>query len=329
SPSLENLTFIGDESIFEVKDGLMPSFISSTSLRYLALKGGIAFELTSSLLLALHAPNLEKVHIAEPCLRINGVGWEEITYQMEERFLRRKDTFGKVHSLVFDPWPDYDDDEDPREDMHFFRFLMLAFPNITSLELDQKDVCVLSICNGKHGLPPPGWAFIDRLTIHDNPAHHALKHVLAFAHFRNSNCNNYVEEDQEESEDDDTSEESDDDVGNEDHDTAQEGDDDIGNQDHETGEDQDSEYQDEAQSIQTWPLKRYEDMYRSAKRQGKRKANEAIMAGVEEKGDFDCTPIETIVIKGRGKRKVKVDKIISLLRKKVRSVQVLEALGPV
>ncbi|KAG8961189.1 hypothetical protein FRC00_012980 [Tulasnella sp. 408] len=332
SPSLESFTFIGDESGFEVKGGLMSSFISSTSLRYLSLKGEIAFELTSSLLLALHAPNLEKVHVAEPSLRINAVGWVEVADQMEERFLRRKDTFEKVHSLVLDPWPDDDDDDDdpePRDDMHFFRFLMVAFPNITSLDLDQKDVRVLSICNGKHGSLPPGWAFIDRLTIHDNPAHHALKRVLDFAHFRNRSCHNYVEEDEEESEDDDTSEESDDDVGNEDDDTSQESDSNVGNQDHETGEDQDSEDRDEPQLIKPWSLKpACGDVSKRAKREGKRKAKEAIMAKVEKKGDFDCTLIETVIIKCRGKRKVKVNQVIGRLRKKVRSVQVLEALGP-
>ncbi|KAG8902057.1 hypothetical protein FRC00_002326 [Tulasnella sp. 408] len=338
SPSLESLTFIDSESVFEVKDKLPPSFISSTSLRHLALKGGIAFELTSSLLLALHAPNLETVHIAEPCRRINAVGWGGIADQMEERFLRRKDTFEHVHSLVLDPWPDGVQAR-PRNDMHFFRFLMIAFPNITSLDLDQKDVCVLSISNGENELLRPGWAFIDRLTVHDNPSHHALERVLAFVDFRDRNGRDHVEGDEEEVEDDDNGEESDGTIGkedphrsqegdgdvrNQDHDTTQEGDDDVGNQDHTTENDQASEGRNAAQLIASLSGRLWEN----ARQAGRRKANEALKAWAEERGDFECTPIETVVIKIRGKTKAEVNKVIDRLRERVKSVQVLEALGP-
>ncbi|KAG9045638.1 hypothetical protein FS837_005950 [Tulasnella sp. UAMH 9824] len=221
--------------------------------------------------------------------------------------------------------------------MHFFRFLMLAFPNITSLDLNQKDVGVLSISNGENKLLPPGWAFIDQLTIHDNPSHHALGDVLAFVDFRNRNGSDHVEKAEEEIEGDDSGEENDGDIGKEDHDNnqegdgdvededhdiSQEGDDDIENQDHETEEDQDSERQRVAQLIASWSLRQLQ----SARGAGRREGNEAAWA--KEREDFECTPIKTVVIKSRGKRKVEVHEAIGRLRERVNSVQVFEALGP-
>ncbi|KAG8889664.1 hypothetical protein FRC00_014452, partial [Tulasnella sp. 408] len=117
--------------------------------------GGITFSFTTRFLLALHAPSLETVHITTPLLGVDeraagaSFGWEQIVELMEERFLTRKDTFGQVHSLVLDPdWSG----TSPRRNWGFFRFLMAAFPCITSLDLDQKDIEVLSLCNGKNDL---------------------------------------------------------------------------------------------------------------------------------------------------------------------------------
>ncbi|KAG9027585.1 hypothetical protein FS837_004220 [Tulasnella sp. UAMH 9824] len=196
SPSLENPTFMGTEAAFNVEGDLTLSVLSSPSLRYLATDWRITFTFTARLLLALHAPSLETVHITTPLLRVDKriagtpVGWEEIVELMEDRFLTRKDTFGQVHSLVLDP---YWSGTSPRRNWVFFRFLMAAFPRINSLDLDQKDIELLSICNGKNDLLEAGGTSINQLTIRGNASHLVLDHLFAFVHVRNSNGRNKVE----------------------------------------------------------------------------------------------------------------------------------------
>ncbi|KAG8925673.1 hypothetical protein FRC01_009836 [Tulasnella sp. 417] len=238
SPALENLTFLATLSAFEIEDDLIPSTITSASLLYLAMKDMIGFDFTSKFLLGLHAPNLETVHVSLPLLRVNElfagthILWNKIADQVEKRFLRRKETFEKVRSLVLDPGGS---PSSPYCDLGFFRFLMAAFPRINSLDLDRKHIEVLGICNGKGGSLEAGWASINQLTIHGDPSHHVLDHILAFVCFRNTNGYNLMGEDEEDSGDEHEGEEDDDELENE-------GD--------EVEDDQDTESQDDDQEIE-------------------------------------------------------------------------------
>lgn len=307
SPSLENLTFMGAEAPFGVKGSLASSVLSSPSLRHLATDGGITFSFTARLLLALHAPSLETVHITTPLLgsneRIAGApfGWEAIFELMEERFLTRKDTFGQVHSLVLHPdWSG----TNPRRNWGFFRLLMAAFPRITSLDLDEKDIEVLSLCNGKNDLLEAGWTFVNQLTIRGNASQFVLDHLFAFFRVRNGNGRNKVK------------------GGSVDEVRGEGGDDD---EDAETKEVQHEESQSHGEDAASRRKRGHDGEEEVTEMGGKQRATEA---GVDEdETDLGFMPIETVILRSRGTAEAAIDEFIMRLRERVRSMQVLHTLG--
>ncbi|KAG9031224.1 hypothetical protein FS837_003027 [Tulasnella sp. UAMH 9824] len=179
SQALENLTFSGGESTFEVGDRLVPFALSCPSLRSLTMEGGIAANFTTRFLLALHAPNLETVRVTTPSLlsyeKSLGipVHWEQAINQIEERDAEEAAAFENVQSLAIDP---DDDGLSPRHNRGFFCFLMAAFPRINSLDLYHTAIGLLNICNEENDLLEGAWRFLNKLTVRGNLSHHSLKH---------------------------------------------------------------------------------------------------------------------------------------------------------
>ncbi|KIO17570.1 hypothetical protein M407DRAFT_227995 [Tulasnella calospora MUT 4182] len=212
SPSLQNLTFIGTEAVFDVECEKQPD-VPASSLRYLGMKGGVTANFAAYFLLALHAPNLETVDIAIPLLRVNEwmigapVSWEDMIDQMETRFLR-KETFRTVRSLVIDP---EDDGSRPHRFRGFFRFLAAAFPCITSLDVNQKEIRGLISSRNGNNLLESGWDLLDTLTIRGSPSRGTLARILAFARARNGTHLDGLEGDEENSGEEYASSEEDDD----------------------------------------------------------------------------------------------------------------------
>ncbi|KAG8923159.1 hypothetical protein FRC00_006554 [Tulasnella sp. 408] len=309
SQALENLTFSGGESTFEVVDRLVPFALSCPSLRSLTMEGGIAANFTTRFLLALHAPNLESVRVTTPSLlsyeKSLGIPvyWDQVINQIEARGAKGTAVFENVQSLAIDP---DDDGLSPRHNRGFFRFLMAAFPRITSLDLDRTELGVLNICNKENDLLEGAWRFLNKLIIRGNPSHHSLERMLGFVRVRNgtghvglegvgadgSSEKDFDEEgssedDYDESEGDETKEDEDEVSGNKVDDSATEMDEDANKQDIDES---------------------------SGAAEGGSDANSA---------EGYLMPIETVVIKGRKTADAFEDELIRRFRAEVRNLSIV------
>ncbi|KAG8893933.1 hypothetical protein FRC01_013260, partial [Tulasnella sp. 417] len=157
------------------------------------MKDGIPATFIAGFLLALRAPNLETVHVTGPQFRRHEsiseipVLWEGVIDQLEERYARSKEAFGNVRTLVIELR------DGKQRTRGFFRFLMTAFPRVTSLNLDPGEIDFLSLCNGEDESPGMGWVFLNKLTIDGCPPLHALERLLAFVQVRGYKSCNYME----------------------------------------------------------------------------------------------------------------------------------------
>ncbi|KAG8898906.1 hypothetical protein FRC01_010725 [Tulasnella sp. 417] len=296
SPHLENLTFMGPDLVDNVADNLASYVLPCPSLRSLAMKGGIVPSFTAGFLLALRAPNLETVHVTGPHChwyeRTSGTPalWEEVIDRLEERYARSKETFGNVRSLTIEQ------QHERYRHEGFFRFLMTAFPRITSLNLDQRGIDVLSVCNVEDGRRGMGWVFLNKLTIHGCPPLHALERLLAFFQARGYKACNFVEGYGEE--------------------RGDEGDD--GEKGGGAEENHNKEVHDEDEDAGGGG----DD--EGAENEVQHRAGKVVAAGVREgKSKLGFMPIETLVIQGRRETETATDEVLGRLRDTVESLQIV------
>lgn len=307
STSLENLTFVGGEPTFDVEDDSEEEFVlPCPSLRYLEMKGGTAADFVTRFLLALHAPNLETVHVTAPsvCYETMSrlpVDWEEVMDQLDEKYREGNLTIENVRSLVLDP--EYDG-YSPRHNGGFFRFLINAFPHITSLNLNVSEIEVLRICKEENDGFDMEWPHLNKLVLRGNPSPRALKRLLDFVRSRNGTGPADYEEESEEEDGDEYDED--------DYDDEETGEDETDDEDDENEDkDSDSEGEDDG-----------EGENEGASSEGKNEASGVVGAGVDEDAESSwCMPIETVVIKGRKIVDAASSELLRLLREEVQVVQ--------
>ncbi|KAG8964994.1 hypothetical protein FRC05_003521 [Tulasnella sp. 425] len=299
--SLENLTFMGGKSTFDVEDESPEFVLLCPSLRYLGMKGMILASFATRFLLALHAPNLETIHVTTPSVRdeLNDpVDWEEVMNQLDENHVEGNLTLENVRSLVIDP---EDEGCSPWHNGDFFHFLKNAFPYITSLDLDVAEIGVLGICKQEKAVFDVEWKHLNKLILRGNPSPRALERLLNFIRSRNgtgpANYNDESEEeDSDEYDEDDYSDEKTEEDGTE----------------KEKGEDSDSKGEDGG-----------EGGNEGASDEGKHEASGVVGAGVDEDvGSWSLMRIETVVIEGRKLVDAASGKLLRLLGEEVQVVEV-------
>ncbi|KIO24281.1 hypothetical protein M407DRAFT_26296 [Tulasnella calospora MUT 4182] len=307
SPSLESLTLEGADTSSEVGNPGKPFVISCPSLLSLAMTFDISSDFTSTFLLGVHAPNLRAVHVTTPSSPGYGrssrsqVDWMRVIARIEEGSAKGTLMFEKVRSLTVDLGVC---DGGPQRNRGFFRFLRVVFPWITSLELHQTHIEVLSLCAEEKKLLQGSWGLLTKLTINGDLSYFTLGYLLAFIHVRNGKGLNYWEEDEEKGRED---------AGHEEHDHHTE-----------SGSDEAEEDQEE----ETEGGSGGDGGYGGAQIEGRHEANEAIRAWVDEdQGDVAFMPIETVVIRSRRTSETVMNTDVSRLREKVKSVQVLQSIG--
>ncbi|KIO24284.1 hypothetical protein M407DRAFT_26299 [Tulasnella calospora MUT 4182] len=306
SPALENLTFIGGESTFDVEYEYEVTELTliCPSLRSLAMKGGISANFTTIIFLALDAPNLETIHVTTPSISYETslgvpVHWDQVIDHFEKR--GAEGAIGRVRSLIIDP---EDEGYSPRQNRAFFRFLMASLPWITSLELHRSEIGVLSICNEENDVYEKGLELLTTLTISGGPSPHALKRVLHFVCVRNGSSRGDLGEEVEEGGE----------VYSEDEDDSGDETDDY---DDETEED-DDESENSASEVGDGAADGDEGVNNNT-----HESSEAAGGGSDVDGDevySDLTPIETLVIKGWTIGDAVGDGIIRSLKDEVQSL---------
>lgn len=300
--SLENLTFVGDKSTFDVEDKSPEFVLLCPSLRYLGMKGRISAGFATSFLLALQAPNLETICVTTPSVCYENtlyfpVDWEEVMDQLDEKYVEGNLTLENIRSLVIDP---EDEGYSPRHNGYFFHFLKNAFPYITSLDLDVAEIGVLDICKGEKAVFDVEWKHLSKLILRGNPSPRALKRLLDFVRSRNGTGPADYEDESEEEDGDEHDEDEYDDEETEEDETEEE------------EEDSGSKGEDGREGGNS-----------DASNEGKHEASGVAGAGVDEDaGSSWLMSIETVVIKGR--RKIADSASGELLRLLGEEVQVVE-----
>ncbi|KAG8894104.1 hypothetical protein FRC01_013166 [Tulasnella sp. 417] len=266
------------------------------------MKDGIPATFIAGFLLALRAPNLETVHVRGLQFRRHesiseiSVFWEEVIDQLEERYSRSKEMFGNVRSLVIELR------DEKRHNRGFFRFLMTAFPRITSLNLNPREIDFLSLCNGEDESPGMGWVFLNKLTIDGCPPLHALERLLAFVQVRGYKSCNYM--------------------GGRGEERRDEGDD--GEKGGEAEKNQNGEVHDEDEDAEGHVETGGGGDAEGAETEVQHRARKVVGVGVREgKEKLGFMPIETLVIQGRRETETATEEVLGRLRDKVESLQIV------
>ncbi|KAG8990409.1 hypothetical protein FRB90_001766 [Tulasnella sp. 427] len=182
SVSLETLTFIGTEMTFDTMEASPEFDLSCSSLLRLSMLG-VAPNFIYRLLFTLQAPVLEWVHVETPPIEHVGaeVDWMEAIGQFEDIYGAATSPFSKVRSLTINP--SYDG-ACAQDNEGFFCFLMTAFPDIYSLQLNAAEIDALDFSNGD-GVWLGDWVLLREVTVTGVSVRSTFMRVMSFAQVRN------------------------------------------------------------------------------------------------------------------------------------------------